>query len=61
MPTSPLTALLDGPLSAVKGAVDTVKYAQAFVSHAPRDEVGLRTDDDERELILDEELGAADG
>jgi hypothetical protein len=51
-----LVALIHGPVSAVRGAVDTVRYAQAFVSRAPSDQAGLRADDDERELILDEEL-----
>ncbi len=54
--TSSLKTLFRGPLSAVRGAVDTVKYAQAFVTHAPSDQAGLRADDDERELILEEEL-----
>jgi hypothetical protein len=54
---TPFEALLHGPLSAFRGAVDTVRYAQAFVTHAPRDHAGLRADDEERELILAEELG----
>jgi hypothetical protein len=57
MPTSALKSLLDGPLSAVRGAVDALRYAQAFVAHARRPQEGLRTDDDERDLILEEELG----
>ena len=52
----PLSALVRGPLSAVRGAVDTVKYARAFVTHCPQDHAGLRADDDERQLILEEEL-----
>ncbi len=56
MPRSSLSSLLDAPLSAVLGAVDALKYAQAFVAHAPNQQAGLRADDDERELIFDEEL-----
>ena len=51
-----LGTLLKGPLSAVRGAVDTLKYAQAFVTHEPSDTARLRADDNERELILAEEL-----
>jgi hypothetical protein len=54
------SVLIRGPLSAMRGAVDTLKYAQAFVSHAPSAQAGLRADDDERELILEEELGATE-
>ena len=54
--SSSLSTLLHGPLSAVRGAVETVKYARPFVTHAPGDRVGLCADDDERELILEEEL-----
>jgi hypothetical protein len=60
VPSSTLSTLWHGPLSAVRGAMDTVKYAQAFVSHAPRDQAGLRADDDERDLILEEELGTSE-
>jgi hypothetical protein len=54
--TSSFSTLLRGPLSAVRGALDTIKYARAFVTHAPSDRAGLCADDDERELILEEEL-----
>jgi hypothetical protein len=47
--------LIRGPLSAVRGAVDAVRYAQAFVTHAPSAQAGVRADDDERDLILEEE------
>jgi hypothetical protein len=53
------SSLFHGPLSAVRGALDAVKYAQAFVTHAPRRHAGLTADDDERDLILEEELGAS--
>ena len=56
MPTSALSSLMDAPLSAVRGALDTVRYAQRFVVHTSRQDV-LRNDDDERDLILEEELG----
>jgi hypothetical protein len=56
MPTASLSTLLDVPLSAVRGAFDAVKYAQAFVTHAPSEQAGLSADDDERELIFEEEL-----
>ena len=48
--------VLDNLVCAVYGAVDTVRYAQAFVAHAHQDHVGLDTNA-ERELILEEELG----
>jgi hypothetical protein len=57
MATSALDILLQGPLSAVRAAMDTVMYAQAFVTHSHRHRARLRTDDDERDLILQEELG----
>jgi hypothetical protein len=57
-PTRALGTLIRGPISAVKGAVDTVRYAQAFVSHAEPESTGLCGDDDERGLILEEELGS---
>ena len=50
-------SLIEGPLSAVQGAVEAVKYARAFVRHAPCARAGLYADDDERGLILVEELG----
>ena len=53
---APLGDLLDGPLSAIRGAVDTVRYAQAFVAHPSSAPADPRTDDDERELILEEEF-----
>jgi hypothetical protein len=56
--TPSLNGLIHGPLSAVRGAVDTVRYASAFVTHAASDSAGLRADDDERALILDEEFSA---
>jgi hypothetical protein len=54
--TAALSALLEIPLSVVRGAFDAVKYAQAFVTRAPSEQAGLRADDDERELIFEEEL-----
>jgi hypothetical protein len=57
--SSSLRSLIHGPLSAVRGAVDAVRYAQAFVTHAPRTQAGVNADDDERELILVEELGTS--
>jgi hypothetical protein len=56
VPTPLLNTLIHGPLSAVRGAVDTVRYASAFVTHAASDQAGLRADDEERALILDEEF-----
>ena len=50
------SSFLHGPLSAVKGALDTVRYAQAFVAHADRLPAGVHADDDERGLILQEEF-----
>ena len=35
-------------------------YAQAFITHAPRGQAGLTADDDERDLILQEELGVSE-
>ena len=56
MATAALSALLEIPLSVVRGAFDAVKYAQAFVTRAPSEQAGLSADDDERELIFEEEL-----
>jgi hypothetical protein len=53
--TSSLSILFHGPLSAFRGAVDTVKYARAFVMHTPSAQAGMCADDDERDLILEEE------
>ena len=55
MHASDISTLIRGPLSAVRGAVDTVKYARAFVTHAPSAQAGVCGDDDERDLILEEE------
>ena len=56
MAAAALSSLLDVPLSAVRGAFDALKYAQAFVSRPSREAAGLSADDDERELIFEEEL-----
>jgi hypothetical protein len=54
-----MLGLLSGPLAAMRGALDTVDYARAFVARGDRTDAGLSADDDERGLIVAEELGAS--